>query len=90
MDFKDLVTESTIISLSSKTVTTSGTASFIAFMASLNWLGIFGLLVAIIGLMVNIHFQVQRNRREADESKLRIKMMEQTHEKELQNNQQNT
>lgn len=54
-----------------------GIGGFIGWLAQLNWLGLIGAAVAIIGGAVNIYVNLQRNKREAVESEARLKALEQ-------------
>lgn len=54
-------------------VTAGGAATGVAGWASdMNWIGLAGVVVAILGLLVNAYFQARRDRREAAESAARI------------------
>ncbi|HAR06383.1 holin [Stutzerimonas nitrititolerans] len=48
----------------------------VAWLASVNWLGLAGVLVAVLGLVANVWFQHRRDRREAAESAARIAAMQ--------------
>ena len=45
---------------------------FFGWLSQVNWIGIVGVLVAVLGLIVNTYFQARRDRREAAESDARI------------------
>lgn len=47
-------------------------AGALGWLAQINWVGLIGVLVAVIGLLANIYFQVRRDRRESAESAARI------------------
>lgn len=45
------------------------------WLASINWIGLIGAAVAVVGLIANVYFQVRRDRREQRESDARIEAM---------------
>lgn len=49
-----------------------GTAGWLS---QVNWIGIAGVVVAVVGLLVSTYFQVRRDRREHAESQERIKAL---------------
>lgn len=49
-----------------------GTAGWLS---QVNWIGIAGVVVAVIGLLVSTYFQVRRDRRENAESQARIQAL---------------
>lgn len=63
-------------SLSFKSMLGGAAAGVVGFLASINWIGLTGVLVAVVGLLVNIHFQHRRDKREERESAARISAME--------------
>lgn len=71
----ELAVETVVISTANKSMATGALTSLLGFFASINWLSLTGSLVAIIGLFANIYFQKRRDRREAEESKARIKAL---------------
>lgn len=67
----DSVLDTAAISLSNKTTAGGAAAGILGWLASVNWLGVFGVLIALAGLAVNIYFQRRRDRREAREFRAR-------------------
>lgn len=49
-----------------------GTAGWLS---QVNWIGIAGVVVAVVGLLVSTYFQIRRDRREHAESQERIKAL---------------
>lgn len=49
-----------------------GTAGWLS---QVNWIGIAGVVVAVVGLLVSTYFQIRRDRRENAESQERIKAL---------------
>ncbi|MBJ2267799.1 holin [Pseudomonas sp. MF6772] len=49
-----------------------GTAGWLS---QVNWIGIAGVVVAVVGLLVSTYFQVRRDRREHAESQARIQAL---------------
>lgn len=62
-------------SLANKATMTGAATGFAGWLMSINWLGISGVLIALLGLLANVYFQVRRDRREAAESAARIEGM---------------
>ncbi|QLI49453.1 holin [Pseudomonas phage vB_PaeM_USP_18] len=57
--------------------TAVGAATGIAgWVAQVNWIGLSGVLIAILGLLVNFYFQHRRDKREAAESAARIEAIQ--------------
>lgn len=68
----ELATEVAGVSLANKTTITGALTGALGWLADVNWIGLTGVLVAVVGLAANIYFQVRRDRREAAESAARI------------------
>jgi len=75
MKITDVTLEATGISVASKTTYTGGGAAFLGLLAQVNWLGVIGSIVAVVGLIANIYFQLKRDKRETRESNERIRRM---------------
>lgn len=60
------------VSVANKTTLAGALAGALGWLAQINWVGLVGVLVAVIGLLANIYFQVRRDRRESAESAARI------------------
>jgi hypothetical protein len=71
----DVAAEAAAISVSGKTTLGGSAAGIAGWLASINWLGLSGVLIALAGLVVNVYFQMRRDRREAAESRERIASM---------------
>lgn len=72
MRFSEAATEAAGISLANKTMAGGAGAGVLGWLSQVNWMGLIGAAVAIIGLAANIYFQIRRDRREAAESRERI------------------
>lgn len=59
-------------SAADKTTWGGAAMGFVGWLASINWIGLIGVLVAVIGLAANIWFQYRKDRRESTESKARL------------------
>lgn len=64
--------EAVAVSVSNKGMLLGGATGFVGWLAQVNWIGIIGVAVAVLGLAANIYFQVRRDRREAAESAARL------------------
>lgn len=69
-------------SLGNKTMAAGAGAGFLGWAAGFNWLGLCGVVVAVLGLLANTYFQLRRDRREAAESAARIAAMRDSCERE--------
>lgn len=56
--------EASAATLTQKVTATSGISSFIGFAAKIDVIAWGGLIIAVIGLAIQIYFAVQKNRRE--------------------------
>lgn len=66
------IVEAVGASVATKGMWTGAGAGFLGFLAQANWIGIIGVLLALLGFLVNTWFQIRRDRREARESEARI------------------
>jgi len=55
---------------------TGAGATILGFFTSIDWVALTGLLVAVVGFLLNAYFQFKRNKREELESNLRIRREE--------------
>jgi len=62
-------------SLGSKTTVAGAGAGIIGWASQLDWLGLSGVFFAVIGLLINLYFQVRRDRRETAESEARMQAL---------------
>jgi Trk-type K+ transport system membrane component len=58
-------------SVANKGMIVGGAAGMVGWLSQVNWIGIAGVVVAVLGLLINFYFQVRRDRREAVESAAR-------------------
>lgn len=72
MRFDEVAAEAAGITIANKSMGVGAATGLLGFVASVNWLGVIGAFVAIVGLAVNIYFQLKRDRRETAESRERI------------------
>ncbi|HCT9558686.1 holin [Acinetobacter baumannii] len=63
--------EASAATLTSKVTATSGVGSFIGFAAKIDVIAWGGLLIAALGLAIQIYFAIQKNRREKVEHEMR-------------------
>ena len=62
-------------SVASKGMLTGGAVGLVGWLSQVNWIGIAGVVVAVVGLLVSTYFQVRRDRRENAESQARIQAL---------------
>lgn len=60
------------VAVSSKTTWAGALGGMAGWLASINWLGVAGLLIAIAGFLTNLYFARRRDKREEVESAARI------------------
>lgn len=73
------VAEASAATLSSKSGAAAvggGVSSFAAFIAGINWIGWLSLAIAVLGLLINLYFSWQRDRRENAKHQLEMKQLE--------------
>ncbi|MGB6105631.1 MAG: holin [Pusillimonas sp.] len=75
MRFDEVAVEAAGITIANKSMGVGAATGLLGFVASVNWLGVIGAFVAIVGLSVNIYFQVRRDRRESAESRARMEAL---------------
>lgn len=61
--------------ISNKTILGGAATGIVGWLTSINWIGLIGAFVAIVGLMVNIYFQHRRDKREQLETAARIEAL---------------
>lgn len=71
----ELAMEAVATSVASKTTFFGALTGVVGWMAQINWIGLSGVLIALMGLTANIYFQVRRDRRESAESAARIQAL---------------
>lgn len=62
-------------SVASKGMMAGAGAGLVGFFSQVNWIGVAGVVVAVLGLLINFYFQVRKDRREHAESIERIKAL---------------
>lgn len=63
-------------SVANKTTVAGAGVGAVGFLTSDVWFGLIGVLIAVLGLTLNIYFQLRRDRRETAESLARIKAIQ--------------
>lgn len=63
----EIAFEAAGIAYGNKMLVTGGGAGIVGWLASLNWLGLIGTAVAVMGLAANVYFQKRRDSREQAE-----------------------
>lgn len=63
--------EASAVAISQKVTATSGVSSFLGFAAKIDVIAWGGLIIAAIGLAIQLYFAVQKNRREKIEHEMR-------------------
>ena len=66
------VVDAVVVSVTNKGMVGGAIAGLYGWAAQINWLGLSGVLIALVGLAANIYFQHRRDKREAAESLARI------------------
>lgn len=59
-------------SVANKTTVAGAVTGAVGWLAHVNWIGLSGVFIAILGFLVNCYFQYRRDKREAAESAARI------------------
>ena len=62
-------------SVASKGMLTGGAVGLVGWLSQVNWIGISGVAIAVLGLVINFYFQVRKDRREHAESQERIRAL---------------
>lgn len=60
------------VAVSNKATVAGAVTGFMGWAVQVNWIGIAGVLIALLGFCVNFYFQHRRDKREAAESLARI------------------
>ena len=63
--------EASAVAISQKVTATSGVSSFVGFATKIDVIAWGGLIIAVIGLVIQFYFAFQRNRREKIEHEMR-------------------
>ncbi|KRP78085.1 holin [Pseudomonas lactis] len=62
-------------SVANKGMIVGGAAGMVGWLSQVNWIGIAGVAVAVVGLLINLFFQVRKDRRESIESAARLEAL---------------
>jgi hypothetical protein len=62
-------------SVASKGMLTGGAVGLVGWLSQVNWIGITGVAVAVLGLVINVYFQWRKDHRESVESAARIEAL---------------
>lgn len=62
-------------SVANKGMLAGGAAGLVGWLSQVNWIGIAGVVVAVLGLVISTYFQIRRDRREHAESAARIQAL---------------
>jgi hypothetical protein len=62
-------------SVASKGMLTGGAVGLVGFFSQVNWIGVSGVVIAVLGLLINLYFQVRKDRREHAESQARLQAL---------------
>tara|TARA_Y100001938_G_C8011808_1_gene390426 strand:- start:413 stop:679 length:267 start_codon:yes stop_codon:yes gene_type:complete len=63
------------VSATNKSMLGGAVAGVFGWMAQINWIGLSGVVIALLGLAVNFYFQHRRDKREQAESLARIEAL---------------
>lgn len=69
------VAETSAAALGSKATLGGSATSAAAFFMGINWIGWLSLSIAILGLLINLYFSLQRNAREKEIHRLQVKKL---------------
>lgn len=70
------IVEAVGASVATKGLWAGGAAGLVGWLSQVNWIGITGVVLALLGFLVNTWVQVRRDRREARESDARIQALQ--------------
>lgn len=69
------IVEAVGISVANKGLIAGGATGLFGWLSQVNWIGIAGVVVAVLGLLISTYFQIRKDRREHAESIERIKAL---------------
>lgn len=69
------IVEAVGISVANKGLIAGGATGLFGWLSQVNWIGITGVVVAVLGLVISTYFQIRRDRRENAESQARIQAL---------------
>ncbi|MFY1029134.1 holin [Pseudomonas asiatica] len=70
------IVEAVGASVASKGLYAGGVAGFVGWLTQVNWVGVGGVALALLGFLVNTYFQIRKDRRESRESDARIQALQ--------------
>lgn len=73
---RKLSTDSEIIAASGRAMAGGAGTGLAGWFAGINWIGAVGSLIAVVGLGVNVYFQIRRDARETREHEARLAQWE--------------
>lgn len=71
----DIAVEAAGVASANKLIGGGAIAGAAGWISQINWIGLSGVLVAVIGLFINLYFQHRRDKREELESQERIRAL---------------
>lgn len=74
-DKTELAVEVVGVSVANKATVAGAVTGALGWVAQINWIGLAGVMVAMLGLLTNVYFQHRRDKRETAESAARIAAM---------------
>ncbi len=60
------IVEAVIVPAANKGMLAGGAVGLYGWLSQVNWIGISGVGIAVLGLLINVYFQARRDRREAE------------------------
>jgi protein-S-isoprenylcysteine O-methyltransferase Ste14 len=69
------IVEAVGISVANKGLIAGGATGLFGWFAQVNWIGMAGVVVAVLGLIISTYFQIRRDRRESAESAARLEAL---------------
>jgi hypothetical protein len=61
------IIEAVIVPAANKGMLAGGAVGLYGWLSQINWIGISGVVIALLGLLINLYFQLRRDRRETEE-----------------------
>ena len=69
------IVEAVGISVANKGLIAGGATGLFGWLAQVNWVGMAGVIVAVLGLVISTYFQIRKDRRESAESAARLEAL---------------
>ena len=69
------IVEAVGISVANKGLIAGGATGLFGWLSQVNWIGIAGVVVAVLGLVISTYFQIRKDRRESAESAARLEVL---------------